>query len=66
MGNEWGDLVRNGQGLSHVHSGSRERSVRCVRRENHTPGSKGREPPEQEEDTGVYRSVLGTGTEVRG
>lgn len=38
---EWGGLVRNGQGLSRVHSSSKERSVKCVRREKHIPGSGG-------------------------
>lgn len=66
VGSEWGGLVRKGLGLSRVHSGSKERSVRCVRREKHIPGSEGRELLEQEEDTGVYRSVSGTGTWVRG
>ena len=66
VGSEWGGLVRKGLGLSRVHSGSKERSVRCVRREKHIPGSEGRELLEQEEDTGVYRSVSGTGTWVVG
>lgn len=48
-----GWLVRNG------HRGSKDRSVKCVRREKRTPEA--REPRGQEEDTGVNRRVLGTG-----
>lgn len=36
-----------------------------MRREKHMCGSGGRELPGQEESTGVYRSVLGTGWEGR-
>lgn len=45
--------MRSGPGLSHVHSSSRERSVRCVKREKYIPGGEDRELPEQEEDTSM-------------
>lgn len=52
VGSHWGGLAGNGQGLGHVHSGSKERSAKCVRREKYVCGGGGdRELQGQEENT---------------
>lgn len=53
--------MRNGKGFSQVYDGCNDKCVRCVWREEHILGGVHSELRGQEENIGMYRSVLGIG-----